>query len=359
MKTGKTRRQTGSRRLLTTFAWIAALALILGILVPAVLMGLQHLALRRTRNVYPPPGEVFVVDGRAMHLFCEGASEPGGPTVVIDAGNASFALDWVDIQRRLSSRYRICAYDRAGYGWSAPRPGPRDADHAVEELRMLLMAAGEDEPIILVGHALGGVHARLYAARYRDDVAGLVLVDPATDYAHSEAFAAQQRETMGFYEVRRFLVGSGLLRIIGPLVDRGAAAATARALPEDVQAAYLELLLDPAYYETALAELQMLQTSVRQANAALDGETPLGDMPLVVLTAAMRSPDGATPYSTELVPAVPDAVAAQGTLARLSSRGERRMLGRSGHLVQLDAPEAVVAAVDDVYATAMVGIDVR
>ena len=119
------------------------------------------------------------------------------------------------------------------------------------------------------------------------------------------------------------------------------------------------LLLDPVYYETAIAEAQMVQTSVRQVYAALDGETPLGDLPLVVLTAAMRAPNGSTPYSAEQIPADPDVIAAQGELARLSSRGERRMLGRSGHLVHLDAPDAIVAAVEDVYAVVMMGSGVR
>lgn len=359
MSPGEVTQPRGSRRLLRTVMWVGGIAIIVGILVPAVLMTLQRQALRQARQNHPPPGAMIPVDGTSMHLHCEGESEPGGPTVVIDAGNASMALDWVGIQRRLSPNYRTCIYDRAGYGWSSARPGPRDADHVVEELRTLLSEAGEDEPVLLIGHSLGGVHARLYAARYRDDVAGLILVDTATDHVFSEAFASTQRTSMGFYEMMRFLVGSGLLRVVGPLIGEGAIPPVARALPGDVQAAYVALLLDPTYYETALAESQMLQTSVRQANAALVGEIPLGDMPLIVLTAALRALEGPNPYSDERLPADPDEVAAQGVLARLSSRGERRMLGQSGHLVQLDAPEAIVAAVDDVYAMVMQGEGVR
>jgi pimeloyl-ACP methyl ester carboxylesterase len=41
----------------------------------------------------------------------------------------------------------------------------------------LLTAAGESPPFVVVGHSLGEAYARVFADRYRADVAGLVLVD--------------------------------------------------------------------------------------------------------------------------------------------------------------------------------------
>ena len=359
MSTGIVERPGRPGRVLTVIMWIGAAAVILGILIPVALITLQRQVLAMTRNTHTAPGRLVDVGGYRMHIHCEGESEPGGPTVVIDAGDADFSLDWVPIQDRLAASYRVCVYDRAGYGWSDPRPELRDADHVVEELHRLLVAADERGPVLLVGHALGGVYGRLYAARYRDDVAGLVLVDAVTDYVQTDAYAGQQRRLLGSYEVARFMVGSGLSRVLAPIVGERALPPAARALPQDLQSAYRALLLDPAYYETAIAELQQAQTSVEQANAALLGDAPLGDLPLIVLTAAQTSPAGAGPDGAGRVSASPVVIQEQGALNLLSENSERRMLGRSGHLVHLDEPDAILAAVDDVYAIIMIGTRVR
>ncbi|MDR4469682.1 MAG: alpha/beta hydrolase [Nitrospira sp.] len=69
------------------------------------------------------------------------------------------------------------AYSRAGYGQSEPASSPRDGDHIVEELRILLYEKGLHPPYVLVGHSLGGLYMQLFARRYPHDVAALVLVD--------------------------------------------------------------------------------------------------------------------------------------------------------------------------------------
>ena len=359
MSTGMVARPGSRRRVLKTIIWIGAAAALLGVLVPVVLITLQRQVLAKARTTYPAPGLLADVDGYRMHIYCEGESEPGGPTVVIDADDADFSLDWAPIQDRLAGSYRVCVYDRAGYGWSDPRPELRDADHIVEELHRLLVAADERGPVLLVGHALGGVYARLYAARYRDDVAGLVLIDAVTDYVQTDAYAAKQRELLGSYEFTRFMVGSGLSRVLAPIAGERSLPPAARALPQDLQSAYRAFLLDPVYCETAIAELQHAQTSVEQANAALLGDAPLGDLPLIVLTAAQTLPAGAGPDGANRVSASSVVIQEQGALTLLSQEGERRMLGRSGPLVHLDEPDAILAAVDDVYAIIMIGTRVR
>ncbi|NIP82175.1 MAG: alpha/beta fold hydrolase, partial [Gemmatimonadetes bacterium] len=82
------------------------------------------------------------------------------------------------MQDSLAGRTRVVVYDRAGYGASEPGPLPRHAAREADELRALLEAASVDGPYVLVGHSLGGLNAQVFAARYRDDVAGLVLLDP-------------------------------------------------------------------------------------------------------------------------------------------------------------------------------------
>ncbi len=153
----------------------------------------QKIALSRTRAQYPAPGKLVRVDNHLMHINCMGR---GSPTVLIDAGNGSFSVEWTPIQEQLSQKVRTCTYDRSGYGWSEPGPEPRDGNQVVSELHQLLQVAREPGPYLLVGHSLGGVHLRLYAAQYPADVAGLVLIDTANPLEISPEFRVQMQSSI-------------------------------------------------------------------------------------------------------------------------------------------------------------------
>src|SRR3712207_5081934 len=118
------------------------------------------------------------VGGHSLHINCAGQ---GGPTVLLDAGSGGFSAQWVRVQREVSGTTRVCAYDRAGMGWSEMGPAPRDARQISGELHTLLSKAGIEGPYVLVGHSFGGMYMQTYAARYPDEVAGVALVDSSTD----------------------------------------------------------------------------------------------------------------------------------------------------------------------------------
>jgi len=340
----KTTHAPGCWRRILRLAGIAALLLVALLI---VLVINQRLALARLRERLPAPGKLVVVNGRSQHLNCLGR---GAPTVLIDAGNGSFSLEWTPIQQQLSLTTRVCTFDRPGYGWSEPGPDPRDGAQVVAELHELLAAAGEAPPYVLVGHSLGGVHMRLFAAEYPQEVAGLALVDTAYPLTVSPELEAQMRSSIGFYQVMGLLVSSGALRILGPLGGEGMLPETAVKLPADLQAAYLELLLDPAQYRTAAAEMRQLPQTFAQTEELLVGERPLGDLPLIVLTAGQQPAPGSTPFDAQTIPAAASWLAAGEALAVQSTRGAQRVVADSGHLVHLDAPQAVVEAVQNVLA---------
>ena len=118
--------------------------------------------------------EMVVVGGHRLHIDCVGQ---GSPTVILESGLGTMSVDWANVQPEVAKTTRVCAYDRAGTGWSEPGPEPRDPQQIARELHTLLGNAGIDGPYVLVGQSFGGLYVRMYAAQYPKEVEGMVLVD--------------------------------------------------------------------------------------------------------------------------------------------------------------------------------------
>jgi pimeloyl-ACP methyl ester carboxylesterase len=134
----------------------------------------QAIATERAERAYPLPGEMVDVGGYRLHISCVGQ---GSPTVVLDGGSGEMSAQWVRVQQEVSGTTRVCAYDRAGMGWSEMGPEPRDAKQISSELHALLEGANTEGSYVLVGHSFGGLYMQTYAARYPNEVAGMALVD--------------------------------------------------------------------------------------------------------------------------------------------------------------------------------------
>lgn len=93
---------------------------------------------------YPAPGQIVEVDSRNMHVQCLGE---GSPTIILDAGQGGWSSDWANIMFEISASNRVCAYDRAGYGWSDPADDSRSPQDAADDLVALLSAAQVEPPI--------------------------------------------------------------------------------------------------------------------------------------------------------------------------------------------------------------------
>jgi pimeloyl-ACP methyl ester carboxylesterase len=170
--------------------------LVVGLLALAVIGAIyQVVATQIDQRTYSPPGEMVNVNGHLMHINCLGE---GGPTVILEAANLGMSAHWVRVQQQLAQSMRVCAYDRAGMGWSEAGPEPRDAKQISSELHTLLKGADTEAPYVLVGHSYGGLYTRMYAARYPKQVAGVVLVDSS----HPEQFTRSE-EGRAMYEQNR------------------------------------------------------------------------------------------------------------------------------------------------------------
>ena len=109
--------------------------------------GYEAIASRGDARAYPPPGKMVDVGGYKLHIQCLGT---GSPTVVLDAGLGCTSLDWSLVQAEIGQTTRVCAYDRAGMGWSESGPEPRTPEQNARELHTLLANAGLEGPYVLV-----------------------------------------------------------------------------------------------------------------------------------------------------------------------------------------------------------------
>jgi pimeloyl-ACP methyl ester carboxylesterase len=257
-------------------AWAAALPAALAL---AGATG-QAVATARDRRAYPPPGRLVDAGGRRLHLHVAGESR-GRPTVILDAGIASCSAHWAWVQAALAPFTRVCAYDRAGLGWSDPGPRPRDARRSAAELRAALQGAGVDGPYVVAGHSYGGLVVRAFADRYPDEVVGMVLVDASHPDQWARIPAARGGRLVAWgNRLTGGLAWLGVWRLIDP------APALADGLPERQAAELRSLLARPRPWAASADTLAVWDRLTRpQVNAARG----LGALPLAVLSVTEQS----------------------------------------------------------------------
>jgi pimeloyl-ACP methyl ester carboxylesterase len=244
------------------------------------------------------------VGGYHLYLQCLGT---GSPTVMLEAGLDSPTEVWSLVQPAVARITRVCAYDRAGLGGSDAGPRPRTSATIATALHTLLRRAGISGPYVLVGHSIGGFHVRVYAHRYPDEVVGVVLLDAS----HPDQLA-RERAALPPYQP-----GEN-----GALTAARADLANTQPDPQEGFA-----------WVPSAAQVRASGT--------------LGALPLVVVTRG-RSPLPAT------IPAGTRAhledvwQTLQAELAGLSTQSEHVVARQSGHFIQLDQPQLVIAAIQQV-----------
>ena len=282
---------------------------------------LSHLALERN----PAPGEMVVVDGRRMHLLCQGQ---GSPAVILESGMPGASLGWTSMIEDIASFARVCAYDRPGYGWSEAGQEPRTIGNITGELRELLRTAGVDPPYVLVGHSFGGLIVQVYASRFPDEVAGMVLVDSA----HPDLARRPGRlEQMGRVAFRlKLLAPLGIARL---MIDVPSGNPESR--PGSVRAMEKEMLATTRSFRAMASEMEGLRESLNQA---AENRPKLGRKPLIVLSEGRRK--------------IAFWHAMQEQFTELSDSSEWQVVDGAGHFIHQDKPGVVVNAVRRVVESA-------
>lgn len=231
-------------------------------------------------KTHKAPGQRFQVSDHQLHIHCTGT---GSPTVVLEAGlgETSYSMaGW--IAPAVAQVTRVCVYDRAGYGWSEAAVGPRDGDAVTTDLHTLLAQAQEKGPYVLAGHSTGGVYVRVFAARYPEEVAGMVLLDAQPN----EAFT-RLPDYPAFYAV--FSLVTKLLPYVAQVgIGRLIAFSSETGLPKAANEGEIASVATVHQYRAQRDEVAGIPAALTQAQALQS----LGNKPLIVVTAPMEAQRG-------------------------------------------------------------------
>ncbi len=311
--------------------------------------------------IYARAGQlVSAGDGARLNLVCTGT---GSPAVVFDSGWEDWAPAWSRVQPQVAKFTRACSYDRAGAGFSEPGPMPRTSVRIADELHTALHNAGVKGPYILVASAFGADNARTFAERYMKEVAGMVMVDG--DASEFEPKGMTDKEHLGDKD------------IITQLRECRNAVAEHKPLPRQpartgrpqrtcAQQFFRGIPESEWSPELNAALLQLAQTKVAMYDAYISEmeETPadedylrqhrrsFGSRPIRVLTSGNHAV-GHLPATPNIDPKHVEyerqVTAAQAQWLKLSSNARQIFPEHSSEYIQFDNPEAVIAAIREVY----------
>jgi pimeloyl-ACP methyl ester carboxylesterase len=293
------------------------------------------------------------IGGRRLNLYCTGS---GSPTVILDTDSDDPALEWRYVQRDVAKRTRVCSYDAAGLGFSDPAPGPRDANAFVNDLHTLLMRAHIAPPYVLTGFSLSGLFDRLYADRYPQQVAGMVLVDPYV-IRRNERLAALAPALKGAADTRAFVAWLQMCRdaaaqhrlYVGTKAFAQCMWTTGPGdlrLPMAVRRVLQHQWQRPGAWEDLIAEAQAGNLDDVEITQA---QRRYGDLPLIVLIPDVQLDLKDLPVTPEQTKKIASAYDAwEADVAALSSRGVAFVVAGSSHDIAEDRPAAITSAIEEV-----------
>jgi pimeloyl-ACP methyl ester carboxylesterase len=289
--------------------WVRRILVGLLILIASVAaagFGYQHVSDRRDRARTPAPGALVDVGGYRLHMVCAGS---GSPAVILDSGLGGSSFGWQGIAASVAAFTRVCAYDRAGQGFSDPGPSPRTSEQISREVSALLRAT-RAAPAIAVGASVGGWHMRVLASTHPAEVAGLVLVDASHEN--------QPLTTPPFARLVPIAGRLGVMRLLGIEIGR------------DYPAMAFQAHRFAALYE----ELTAMPDSVEQVKAC---RREL-QVPVVVISAGLGTD--------------PEWRAFQSDQTTLSRRSCQIVAENSGHVIEQGQPDAVVRGIRSAWEAA-------
>ena len=250
-------------------------------------------------------------------------------TVVLESALGGWSIDWAQLQPLVAQTTRVCAYDRAGYGWSDATGRRYSPEETAQELHQLLRSADVPGPYVLVGHSAGALYVRYFAALYPDEVAGLVLIDPSHENLlvrlPADSAAVTQTKKLKYLRWIRFVTLTGVTRLFRmPVANSPDLRPAERAVASAIGYRYSAY---EAFYNEASAFVEATSDGNRMIAAP--------SVPVIVLTSEENANDERT---GAIWHQLHHEIAA--TYADSSTRSVD-----AGHFIHVQRPEAVLDAV--------------
>ena len=300
-------------------------------------------------NTYPPPGKLVDIGGYKLHIIVDGEKSQG-PTVVFFHGAGDIALFWNLVLPKVGKFAKAIAIDQNGEGWSDHGYGMA-LNQQVYDSHEVLLKGGFDPPYIIVGHSLGGIIANLFAAKYKDEVDGVVLVD-ATHPDIVLKIYNKETKTLEWKKMR--LTADEPIPQIKTEISVEPGEISSYQIKKnfgDKLNKFSERdqkLFNWIYNERPWTYIKGQEDTYEAEIFDEMYKNPkdyhLGETPLIVLTGgAKKLKKGDENWSSEEL--MNHSILLQKDLLTLSSRSEQIIAKNSGHHIHIDEPEVVVSAI--------------
>ncbi|HEY2686607.1 MAG TPA: alpha/beta hydrolase [Steroidobacteraceae bacterium] len=292
--------------------------------------------------------------GRALDIRCIGT---GYPTVILTAGAGEQSLTWRSLQSELAKTTHVCAWDRAGFGFSDPSPEIQDTEHTTRDLEAILSGAKISPPYVLVGHSLGSYETLMFSFHHAKEVAGVVLIDPSAPFQTQrlKAAAPATYAVIDGYQQKQVADLKSCIGWLGEKANDSLVAANCisppdPAYPESLQHAVAQWEHNAAAQKNVLSLLESIFNG-RDSQELKASWKHLDAMPLIVLTAGAPPP---VPLQGEAKMQLPKLQSEwskmHDEIAALSTHGTNRVVSGATHYIYLDRPAVVLATVREVLA---------
>ncbi|MCG7343874.1 alpha/beta hydrolase [Sporosarcina sp. ACRSL] len=271
-------------------------------------------------------GQLVEINGRTIHTIVSGNNDTK-PTVILDAGLSCCSIDWYYIQPEIAKFAHVLSFDRAGYGWSSPSKGTNTSEDVVNDLSLVLEKLAIKPPYILVGHSFGGLNMRLFASKYPEKVAALILIDAVHEKRYlssdwDEARKKSHQKNLNLFRMGYITSGVGLPRLLKQPVGR-------KYLPDPFQKPVTYIGYHPKTFEAVYKEFLHSEQSAMQVATS----TPLRhDLPIRVISSNNNDPTW---------------VEHQELLCNLSTN-TRQIKTVNSHSIHLENPELIINTVKEV-----------
>lgn len=213
----------------------------------------------------------------------------GKVNIVVESSLNSCIGEWWHLAERLSQKYTILLYERAGYGLSTKSELERTPKNIANELHKLLSLIEHEEKMIFIGHSQGGLYVQQYARLFPETVKGLILVDPlsANDNLWKDLLLPEEYKKSGADKFKNFraayiLTKIGLGFIIKPLIKMSPPFYYHNGFSKETLEYMLSALTKASQYKNAIYEYELSHKPDEVESLKYKNGFP--EIPLILIT---------------------------------------------------------------------------